>query len=301
MPELPDITVYANALGARVVGTALTRVDVFSPSLLKTFEPPLATCAGRTVQGVSRLGKRIVIELEGGVFIVVHLMVSGRFVWSQGKPKTRRPQGKAGLAVFHFETGHLVLTEAATQHRAGVWVVAGQDALNALDPGGIDVLSCSPEEFGRVLRSSNRTVKRALTDPRSFSGIGNSYSDEIIHAARMSPFKTTAGMTDEEVSRLHASATTVLTEWTDRLAREFGDKFPARAQITAFRPDFAVHGKYGSPCPVCGAPVQHIVYSDNETNYCPACQTGGKLLADRAMSRLLKADWPSTLEELMAE
>jgi formamidopyrimidine-DNA glycosylase len=299
MPELPDVMVYVEALEKRVKGRVLERVRVRSPFLLRTFEPPVDAADGRRVVGVERLGKRIVIGVEGELFLVIHLMIAGRLRWFEGEA---RGTGKIELASFGFENGTLVLTEAGTKKRASLHVVAGRKGLAELDPGGLEVVGCSVEEFGERLARENHTVKRSLTDPRLFSGIGNAYSDEILHAAKMSPTKLTKSFKAADVERLHAAVQRVLIEWRERLRREFGlDKgigeFPGAGEITAFRPDFAVHGRFGKPCPVCGTKVARIVYAENECNYCPKCQTGGKLLADRSLSRLLKEDWPRRVEE----
>ena len=293
MPELPDVTVYCECLAARVIGASLKRAVVVSPNLLRTAEPPLDAAHGRAVTGVRRVGKRIAVALEGDLFLVLHLMIAGRLRW---RPPGARVPGKVGLAAFEFTTGTLVLTEASTHQRASLHVVAGRAALAALDPGGIEPLAASFETFRAALTRGNHTLKRALTDPAALSGIGNSYSDEILHRARLSPLQLTSRLSDEEVRRLHAATREILTEWTDRLRREVGDGFPEK--VTAFREGMAVHGRYKHPCPDCGAPVQRIVYAEHETNYCARCQTGGRLLADRALSRLLRSDWPRTLEEM---
>jgi formamidopyrimidine-DNA glycosylase len=299
MPELPDVMVYVEALEKRVVGRVLKRVRVRSAFLLRTFEPPVEAVEGRRVVGVERLGKRIVVRLEGELFLVIHLMIAGRLRWFEGEAKG---VGKIELADFEFENGTLVLTEAGTKKRASLHVVAGRAALGELDRGGLEVVGCSLAEFEERLRRENHTVKRSLTDPRLFSGIGNAYSDEILHGAKMAPTKLTQKMTGEEVARLHEAVQRVLGEWREKLRREFGldnglGEFPGAGEITAFRPDFAVHGKFGKPCPVCGMKVARIVYAENECNYCPKCQTGGRLLADRSLSRLLKEDWPRVVEE----
>jgi len=293
VPELPDVTVYCECLAARVIGASLIRAVVVSPNLLRTAEPPLDAAHGRAVTGVRRVGKRIAVALEGDLFLVLHLMIAGRLRW---RPPGARVPGKVGLAAFEFTTGTLVLTEASTHQRASLHVVAGRAALAALDPGGIEPLAASFETFRAALTRGNHTLKRALTDPAALSGIGNSYSDEILHRARLSPLQLTSRLSDEEVRRLHAATREILTEWTDRLRREVGDGFPEK--VTAFREGMAVHGRYKHPCPDCGAPVQRIVYAEHETNYCARCQTGGRLLADRALSRLLRSDWPRTLEEM---
>lgn len=294
MPELPDLTVYLEALRSRIVGQALERARLASPFLLRTFEPPLAAAEGQIVRGIDRLGKRLVFELgDSELFLVLHLMIAGRLRWQKQGAKL---PGKLGLAAFDFPNGTLVLTEAGSKKRAALHVVRGRAALASHDPGGVEPLACDLEEFTAALQREKRTLKRALTDPHLFSGIGNAYSDEILHRARMSPFVLTSRLDDPAIARLFAATREVLLEWIARLRAEAGDKFPER--VTAFRPEMAVHGRYGQPCPVCGAPVQRILYAENEANYCAACQTGGKLLADRALSRLLKDDWPRSLEEL---
>ncbi|MBI3409925.1 MAG: formamidopyrimidine-DNA glycosylase [Planctomycetes bacterium] len=264
-----------------------------SPFLLRSVAPPLAASEGRTVAGLRRIGKRIVFELEGELFIVIHLMIAGRFQWTAPGGK---PPGKSALALFSFDTGTLALTEAGTKRRASLHLIEGEAGLGAFDRGGLEVATASAQEFASALRRQNHTLKRALTDPRLFSGIGNAYSDEILHRARLSPLTRTQRMTPDEITRLFDSARGTLHDWTQRLRTDVGDGFPVK--VTAFRPDMAVHGRFGKPCPVCQAPVQRIVYADNETNYCPRCQTGGKVLADRSLSRLLKDDWPRSLEEL---
>lgn len=302
MPELPDVDVYVEHVAKRTVGHALERVRLASPFVLRTAEPPITAASGRKVKKVSRLGKRIVLTLagQGGkkedrLHLVIHLMVAGRFRW---KPLGEKIPGKIGLAAFDFEgAGTLILTEASSKKRASIHLV--RDAgLADLDPGGLEVLEASIAEFAERLRSENRTLKRALTDPHIFSGIGNAYSDEILHHAQMSPVRLTQKLADDEVARLHESIKAVMKEWTDRLRDEAGE-FPEG--VTAFRPEMAVHGKYGKPCPRCGTAVQRIRYADNEMNYCPTCQTDGKLLADRSLSRLMRGDWPKTLEELEAK
>jgi formamidopyrimidine-DNA glycosylase len=286
MPELPDIEVYLRALGARIVGEPLEHVSITSPSLLRTYDPPISELEGRRVIAVHRLGKRIIWDMEGGLFVVIHLMVSGRLQWRTGKP------GR-GLAMFRFPHGTLVLTEASKTKRASLHVVR---TLDGVDRGGIDPLYASAKEFSDVLARENRTLKRALTNPSWFSGIGNAYSDEILHRARLSPLQRTGKLSDEEVGRLHDATRSVLAEWSERLQAEAGERWPTK--VTAFHPQMAVHGKFGEPCPVCGSPVQRIVYAENETNYCATCQTGGRLLADRARSRFLKGDRPQRVEDL---
>jgi len=300
VPELPDISLYLSVLRPRIVGRVLERVTIRSPFLLRSTEVGPEECEGRRVEGVERLGKRIVVGLEGEVFLVLHLMIAGRLLWKQ---RGARPAGRIDLAALGFDCGTLVLTEASTQKRASLHIVRGREAVAAMDPGGIDPLACSAEQFAAALRRERRTLKRALTSPRTFSGIGNAYSDEILHAAGLSPLQLTTNLSDDEAARLHAATREVLEAWTRRLHEEFGvadgepGRFPGPGDITAFRPGFAVHGRYGQPCPACGTAVQRILYADNETNYCPRCQTGGRVLADRAMSRLLRDDWPRTVEE----
>ena len=295
MPELPDIEAYCAALEARVVGARLQRVRLGSPFLLRSTEPPLAAAEERAVASVRRLGKRIIIALEHELYLVLHLMVAGRLAWKQveAPPSVK---GRNALASFDFDSGFLLLTEASKKKRASLFVVEGRAGLAEHDRGGVEVLEASLEEFSQRLHSENHTLKRALTDPRLFSGIGNAYSDEVLHAAGLSPVVWTSRLSDEEVARLFDAVVGVLTTWRDRLVGEAVEEFPGK--VTAFRPEMTVHGKFGHPCPVCAAPVQRIVYAENETNYCPGCQTGGKILADRALSRLLKDDWPRSLEDL---
>jgi formamidopyrimidine-DNA glycosylase len=295
MPELPDITVYVECLGERLTGQPLEKIRLKSPFLLRSVSPPLAEAAGRKVAGVERLGKRIVIALEGERFLVIHLMISGRLRW---RPPGAPVSGKIALAGFDFPGGTLLLTEASSKKRASLYFVAGRDGLAALDPGGLEIFTVTPAEFHAVLLRENHTLKRALTDPRLLSGIGNAYSDEILHRARLSPVKLTRRMGEAESARLLEAAKSTLTEWTDRLRRETAGKFPEK--VTAFHQAMAVHGRYRLPCPVCAAPVQRIVHAENESNYCAGCQTGGKILADRALSRLLHQDWPRTLDEFEA-
>jgi len=292
MPELPDITVYLEALAPRVVGRTVESAHVASPFVLRTFDPPLESLIGRVVVGLRRLGKRIAVQVDGDVWLVIHLMIAGRLHW---KPPEARLSGKSQLAALGFSTGTLVLTEAGSKRRASLHVVAGSESLAAHDPGGIDVLSATPARFTHVLRQRNHTLKRALTDPHLFSGIGNAYSDEILHRARLSPIQWTSRLNDDEIQRLYEATQSTICEWIDRLRRETGDGFPER--VTAFRPGMAVHGRYGQPCPVCGCPVQRIRYADNETNYCARCQTQDQVLADRSLSRLLKDDWPRSIED----
>ena len=293
MPELPDILLYLHALRPRVVGQRVSGVRLVSPFLLRSIEPPLPSAEGRLVNDLHRLGKRVVLELERDLFLVFHLMIAGRFRW---KPKGAPVPGKVGLLALDFDTGTLIMTEAGTKRQASLHVVQGRDALSRHNPGGLEVLSIDLPTFAAALRRENHTLKRALTDPHLFSGIGNAYSDEILHAARLSPFKQTLGLTEAETSRLFDATRSVLSIWIDRLQAETGSDFPEK--VTAFREGMAVHGRYGKPCPVCGSPVQRIAYASNEANYCVTCQTGGRLLADRSLSRLLRDDWPRTLDEL---
>lgn len=293
MPELPDITIYVESLQRRIVGQPLQEIRLRTPFLLRTVEPPLDALIGKRVTGVERLGKRIVVALEGELFLVVHLMIAGRLHW---KAIGAKAGGRGALAELVFPNGMLTLTEAGTKRRASLFVIAGRAALAEHDRGGLEVLTASREAFAERLRLENHTVKRSLTDPRLFSGIGNSYSDEILHRARLSPVKLTSRLDDEEIGRLFDATRDTLIEWTERLRAESGDAFPEK--VTAFREGMAVHGRYGQPCPVCGTPVQRIRYADNETNYCARCQTDGRLLADRGLSRLLKQDWPRSIDEL---
>jgi formamidopyrimidine-DNA glycosylase len=302
VPELPDVTVYIEALRERTLGQPLLKARLSSPFVLRTFEPPLRAAEGRRVAGIERLGKRIVLRLAsaessaapgGDLFLVMHLMVAGRFRWLEAGAKI---PGKLGLAAFDFPAGTLILTEAATKKRASIHLLAGEEALRAMDRGGIEPLDASLPAFRAALVSENHTLKRALTDPTLFSGIGNAYSDEILHRARLSPAQLTRKLDDIEIARLHEATQRVITEWTQRLREESAGKFPEK--VTAFRPQMAVHGKYRKPCPVCGTAVQRIAYADNETNYCPRCQTEGRLLSDRSLARLLKSDWPRSIEEL---
>jgi formamidopyrimidine-DNA glycosylase len=293
VPEIPDIEAYLEALRLRVAGQELQRIRLGNPFLLRTVDPPLDSMSGRTVVGLERLGKRIVFVLEGDVFLVLHLMVAGRLQW---KPAAAAIPKGYGLAAFDFASGTLLVTEAGKKRRASLHVVAGREALSQLDPGGLEVVSAPADQFRAALTRENHTLKRALTDPHILSGIGNAYSDEILHLAKLSPFKQTSGLTGAEMSRLHDATVAVLGEWTERLCAEARERFPEK--VTAFRPDMAVHGRFGLPCPVCGTTIQRIAYADNECDYCPRCQTGGKILADRALSRLLKDAWPKTVEEL---
>ena len=293
MPELPDVLLYLRALEPRILGKRVTGVRLANPFLLRSVAPPLAAIEGREIIGLRRLGKRVVLEAEGELFLVFHLMIAGRFRW---KPAGSSIPGKVGLFALDFEHGTLILTEAGSKRQASLHVVQGVEALAQHDPGGLEVMEIDQSTFARALRRDNHTLKRALTDPHVFSGIGNAYSDEILHAARMSPFKQTGAMSDEEIRRLYEATRVTLSQWIARLQRETGENFPEK--VTAFREGMAVHGRYRQPCPDCGAPIQRIVYAANEANYCANCQTGGRLLADRSLSRLLKQDWPRTLDEL---
>jgi len=294
MPELPDVTVYVEHIERRVRGARLEKVRLASPFVLRSFDPSIREAEGKVVSGLRRIGKRIVLALEADLFLVIHLMVAGRFRWAPA-PGAKVP-GKIGLAALDFTTGTLILTEASTKKRASIHLVRGEAALAAMNRGGIEPLDADATAFAAALRSETHTLKRALTDPRLFSGIGNAYSDEILHRAKLSPLRRTDQLDDAAVERLRLAVRETLIEWTERLRREAGDDFPEG--VTAFRPEMAVHGRYKQPCPVCGTPVQRIVYAENECNYCPRCQTDGKLLADRSLSRLLKADWPRTIDEL---
>jgi formamidopyrimidine-DNA glycosylase len=293
MPELPDVVVYVESLAARVVGSKLERVSLVSPFVLRTAVPPISAAEGRTVIGVQRLGKRIVLGLEGEFFLVLHLMIAGRLRWLE---PGERPPARITLALFDFPRGSLAFTEAGTKKRASLHLVQGEVALREFDLGGLEPGDASLEAFRERLLSANHTLKRSLTDPRLFSGIGNAYSDEILHRARLSPIAMTAKLKPDEIERLHRAVREVLAQWTARLRAEAGGRVPTG--VTAFRSEMAVHGKFGQPCPVCGAPVQRIVYAENETNYCARCQTGGTILADRALSRLLKSSWPRSIDEL---
>ncbi len=293
MPELPDIIVYIERLQARIVGERLERVRIASPFLLRTVDPSISEAEGKTVLGLRRLGKRIVMVLDAQLFLVLHLMIAGRLRW---RPRGAKPPGKLGLAAFDFPTGTLLLTEAGSKRRAALHVVRGEAALDAINPGGLEGREADEARFRAALVRENHTLKRALTDPRLFSGIGNAYSDEILHAARLSPLTLTQKLGEADIARLFRAIRDTLVAWTDRLRAEVGDGFPEN--VTAFRDGMAVHGRYGEPCPVCGTAVQRIVYAENEVNYCPRCQTGGKLLADRSLSVLLKRDWPRSIEEL---
>jgi formamidopyrimidine-DNA glycosylase len=293
VPELPDVVAYLTALEPRVVGRRLGRLRLASPFVLRSIDPPVAEAEGRTVVGLRRVGKRIVLALEGEIFVIIHLMIAGRLHW---RPAGSRPPGRVGLAALDFPEGTLTLTEAGTRRRASIHLARGEAALAAYDPGGVDVLTATTAEFRKALARERHTLKRFLTDPRLLDGIGNAYADEILHRARLSPVRMTDQLKGDETARLHAAARDVLTEWVERLSATARLTFPEK--VTAFREGMAVHGRYGQPCPDCGAPVQRIVHAENETNYCPVCQTGGRLLADRALSRLLRQDWPRTLEEL---
>ena len=295
MPELPDVVVYVEALGARIVGHTLRRVSIRGPFLLRSTAPPVESVQGKVVREVRRVGKRIAIGFEGDLWLAIHLMIAGRLHWRASAAKLG---SRNVLAVFEFDSGVLVFTEAGSQHRAAIHMAAGEAGLRALDAGGLDVLDAAPGRFAATLKSANHTLKRALTDPRLFSGIGNAYSDEILHRARLSPIAMTLKLTGDELSRLYLATRETLLEWTDRLRSDAAGAFPEK--VTAFREGMAVHGRYSQPCPRCGARIQRIRYASNETNYCAPCQTGGKLLADRALSRLLREDWPRSLEEMEA-
>jgi formamidopyrimidine-DNA glycosylase len=309
VPELPDITVYLDCLRPRIIGRTLQRIRIHGPFLLRSVDPPIDAAESRRVESVGRVGKRIVLGLEGDLFLVVHLMIAGRLLWKLPRTKGAKAAGRIDLAAFDFDSGTLILTEAGTKKRASLNLVAGRAALALHDPGGLAPLSCTLADFAAALRRENHTIKRILTDPRLLSGIGNAYSDEILHAARLSPLKQSSSLDDAEVARLHSATRTTLQRWIAALRHDFGidppaidtdgfpGRFPRAGEITAFRPDFAVHGRFGKPCPVCRSPVQRIVRAENEVNYCPTCQTGGRILADRSLSRLLKNDWPRTVEE----
>jgi len=293
VPELPDITIYLDALNSRVFGQTLIRVRIASPFLLRTAVPPITRCEGQKVRALRRIGKRIAFGFENELWLVLHLMIAGRLHWREAAVKLA---GKQNLAAFDFSNGTLLLTEAGTKKRASLHLVEGEDALHSLDRGGLEVLDCTLDSFREVLTRNNHTLKRALTDPRLFSGIGNAYSDEILHAAKLSPVALTQRLSPDEIVRLYHATQKSLTNWIALLRQQAGHNFPEH--VTAFRPEMAVHGKFGKPCPICGEKVQRIRYADNETNYCPTCQTGGRLLADRSLSLLLKKDWPRTPEEL---
>ena len=293
MPELPDVELYLSALRPRLVGRTIERVRVASPFFVRTYDPPITAVEGRRVEGISRMGKRLVFAFDTDLFAVIHLMIAGRFKWREhGAPIA----AKVGLAAFDLADATLLITEAGSRKQASLHVVRGRSAVEAMDPGGVEVTSLTAQSFGALLTAENHTLKRVLTDPHVFSGIGNAYSDEILHAAKLSPVRQTKALTSEEISRLFAATLQVLAEWTARLEEQAGSQFPEK--VTAFHKERAVHGKFGKPCPRCGAPVQRIVYARNEANYCAVCQTEGRLLADRALSRLLRDDWPKTLEDL---
>jgi len=293
VPELPDVTIYLEALESRVLSRRLDKVRLASPFVLRTVEPAVSELAGKHVTSLRRLGKRIVLGFEDDLFLVIHLMIAGRFKWLA--PGAKVP-GKVGLAAFDFENGTLILTEAGSKRRASIHILRGEDALRALDPGGLEPLEMSLDEFRDALTRERHTLKRTLTDPHTFSGIGNAYSDEILHRAKLSPVQMSTNLSGEEIARLYHATRAVLIEWIERLRADAGSGFPEK--VTAFRPEMAVHGRYNLPCPVCGSPVQRIVYAENETNYCARCQTGGRLLADRALSRLLNVDWPKSIDEI---
>jgi len=293
LPELPDIELYLHALRPRIVGHRLDRIRLASPFLVRSFDPPIDQADGRTVVGLTRLGKRLVWHLDADLFLVIHLMIAGRFRWLAAGAKI---PGKVGLAAFDFDNGSLILTEAGSKRRASLYLVRGAGALASHDPGGLEVLTSTVQQFADALTRENHTLKRAMTDPHLLSGVGNAYSDEILHAAKMSPMLLTSKLTPEQIESLHAHTIATLTKWRDGLIAEAGEKFPEK--VTAFREGMAAHGRFGKPCPVCGTPIQRIQYASNEANYCPTCQTGRKLLADRGLSRLLKDDWPKSLEDL---
>ena len=293
VPELPDVTLYIDALEARIVGHSLEKVRLTNPFVLRTVEPEIGELNGKTVQSVRRIGKRIVLGFSHELYLVIHLMIAGRFKWL---PPGAKVPGKIGLAAFDFDNGTLVLTEAGSKRRASMHVVRGDEALRGHDPGGAEPLEMSLETFRDLVRKERHTLKRTLTDPHTFSGIGNAYSDEILHRARLSPVQMSTNLSDGEIATLYEATREVLLEWIERLRNETGEKFPEK--VTAFRPEMAVHGRFNLPCPICNSPVQRIVYAENETNYCARCQTGGKLLADRSLSRLLNVDWPKSIDEL---
>jgi len=293
MPELPDVTVYIEALEERVLNQTILRVRIASPFVVRSFDPPIREAEVKTIVGLRRVGKRIVLELEDELFLVFHLMIAGRLHW---KPRNAKIARRYGLSAFDFENGTLLLTEAGTKKRASLYLVRGVESLKELDPGGLEIFTMALPEFRYALTRENHTLKRSLTDPHLFSGIGNAYSDEILHRAGISPVRLTKQLTDAEIETLYRAARETLAAWIERLRKQRGKNFPEH--VTAFREEMAVHGKYRKPCPVCGTPVQRIVHAENETNYCPSCQTGGRLLADRSLSRLLKKDWPRSLEEM---
>ena len=295
MPELPSVTLYVEHLRRRTVGRTLLRVRIASPFVLRSYEPPISAASGKQVHAVERLGKRIVFTLSDDLFLVIHLMIAGRLRWQEGAEPAKIPR-KVGLAGFQFDTGTLILTEAGSKRRASLHLVAGAAGLAEHERGGLEILEAGAAAFREALLRENHTLKRALADPRLFSGVGNAFSDEILHRAGLSPLQLTQRMTGAQIDALHHACVAVLTEWVELLRAESGEAFPKK--VTAFHPRMAVHGKYGQPCPVCATPVQRIVYADNQSNYCPRCQTGGKLLADRSLSRLLKSDWPRSVDEL---
>lgn len=303
MPELPDIELYLHALQSRIVGQRLDRIRLASPFLVRSFDPPIDQANGKKVIALRRLGKRLVWSLDDDLFLVIHLMIAGRLKWAADTRAAEGAErilpkipGKVGLAAFDFPNGSLILTEAGSKRRASLYLVRGDNELAAHDPGGLEVMTASVKAFGEALTRENHTLKRALTDPHLLSGVGNAYSDEILHAAKLSPMLQTSKLTPEQIESLHSHTIGILTKWRDQLIAESGEKFPEK--VTAFREGMAAHGRYGKPCPVCGTPIQRIQYASNEANYCPTCQTGGKLLADRGLSRLLKDDWPKSLEDL---
>lgn len=295
MPELPDIELYRHALAQRILNRPIERIAILNPFVLRTFDPPIEAAEAKCVRDILRLGKRVVLALDDEFYLVIHLMIAGRFRWL--KPGAK-PIGKITLAMLYFDDGVLALTEAGSKKRASIHLMRGEAALRQHDPGGLEVLDASLEVFADALRRENHTLKRSLTDPRLFAGIGNAYSDEILHAAKLSPILLTSKMNDDELKRLYDATRETLQRWTATLLAQFADRFPGQGDVTAFRDDFAVHGRFGKPCPVCTTSVQRIRYAENETNYCPTCQTGGRILADRSLSRLLKDDWPRRVEEL---
>lgn len=298
MPELPDVTAYVEAINRLIAGNNLRRIRILTPFVLRSVHPPVSEFSGLVLQHASRMGKRIVLHFPDERYLLIHLMISGRLLWGKAGGGGLRPGGKAGPAAFEFENGQLLLTEASSHKRATLHAISGLLNLESHRPPGIEPLDCSLEEFAMVLSQENRTIKRALTNPAWLSGIGNAYSDEILHAARISPLKLTHSLTSDETARLYEAMRSTLSEWVERLRLEFADRFPERGQITAFRPEFSVHGRYGKPCPTCGSPIQRIVYAEHETNYCAKCQNEGRILADRSLSRLLKEDWPRSIEEM---
>jgi formamidopyrimidine-DNA glycosylase len=293
MPELPDVTVYIEALEERILNQPIIRIRIASPFIVRSFDPPIREAEGKKVLGLRRLGKRIVVAIEDDLFLVFHLMIAGRLHW---KPRNAKIARRYGLAAFDFDSGTLLMTEAGTKKRASLYLVRGEQALKELDPGGLEIFAMDLNAFREALTRENHTLKRSLTDPHLFSGIGNAYSDEVLHRAGLSPVRLTKHLSESEIEKLHGAIRETMSEWIERLRKQRGKGFPEH--VTAFREEMAVHGKYRKPCPVCGTPVQRIVHAENETNYCPRCQTGGKLLADRSLSRLLKKDWPRSLEEM---